>query len=784
MKIKKVLSSYELSLLHRYFNAANYLSVGQLYLLDNPLLTRPLEDSDIKSNVNGYWGTVPGQNFIWTHLNRIINRYDLNMIYVSGPSHGGNSQIANTYLEGSYTEIYPEITRDLEGLKKLFRQFSFPGGVSNYSGAEVPGSLHEGIEQGYSLAHAFGAVLDNYDLIAAVCVGDGEAETGTLSASWNINRFINPSKDGTVLPILHLNGYKAENPSIFGRMTNKEVKMYFKGLGWKPIIVEGREEFSMHEKMARAMDECVKEIQKIKDHYGEEYDEYYIPRWPMIVLRTPNGWTGPKLVEEKVIEDTFRAHQIPVRIDSNHPNNLRILETWLRNYHPEKIWNDDGTLKEDLLKVMPNGSKRMGANSVTNGGLLYEELVMPDLKEYIVNSARGDTSLRDSNTLSNYLRDVIKNNPLSFRAFGVDELLFSRLSHIFEVTNRQWVDEIITTDDFLSKDGRVIDSYLSESFCEAALEGYLLSGRQGLFYSSEEHVRIILSMIVGYSKWLNKCKILEWRKDLASLNHLIVTGTWNKYGNDYSNQDPAYLNYLVTNNSDNVKIYLPSDSNSLLCCFDNILETKNNINIVLASKNAQKQWLTFEEAKEQFNMGISKWEFASSDDEKTDLVFASCGSVPTEEMMAAVTLLRKYYPNLKIRVVNVLDLMKLDSRNLSNEEFEKIFTNDKHVIFAFYGYPSLINGLIHDRANNKRFHIHGYQEKTSITTSFGIRVLNELDRYHLVMDALNYVDVEDKDKLIDYCNNMLEKSDKHILKYGIDMDEIINWEPDKTWKDK
>ena len=782
MKIKKVLSNYELNLLHKYFNAANYLSVGQLYLLDNPLLDRALEYSDIKTNIVGYWGTVPGQNFIWTHLNRIINRYDLNMIYVSGASHGGNSQIANTYLDGTYSEVYPEVTRDLEGLKKLFKQFSFPGGVSNYAGAEVPGAIQEGVEQGYSLAHAFGAVLDNHDLIAAVCVGDGEAETGTLSASWNINRFINPSKDGTVLPILHLNGYKVENPSIFGRMTNKEVKMYFKGLGWKPIIVEGKEEYSMHEKMARAMDDCIKEIQKIKEYYGEEYDEYYIPRWPMIVLRTPSGWTGPKLVEEKVIEGTFRAHQIPVRVDSKHPNNLQILETWLRNYHPENIWNSDGTLKDDLLKFIPSNSKRMGANLVTNGGLILKDLVLPELKEYKIDNVKGETSLRDTNTLSSYLRDVVKNNRLNFRAFGVDEILSSRLSHIFDVTNRQWVDEIITTDDFLSKDGRVIDSYLSETFCEAALEGYLISGRHGFYYSSEEYFRIILSMIVGHSKWLNKCKSLEWRKEFASLNYLVTVGTWYQSGNYYSNQDPSYLNSLATLGSNNVNIYLPSDSNTLITCFNSVLNTKNKINVVLASKNIGKQWLTLEEAEEHFNKGISRWEFASNDDDKTDIVFASCGSIPTEEMMAAITILRMYCTGLKIRVVNVLDLMKLSSNGLSDEEFEKIFTKDKPVIFAFHGYSSLIYELIHNRGHIDRFHIHGYQDKSSITSSFGIRVLNELDRYHLVMDALNYVDVSDKDKIIDYCNSMLKKSDKYIKEYGIDMEEIVNWVYEKDIK--
>ena len=782
MKIKKVLSNFELDLLHRYFNAANYLSVGQLYLNDNPLLTRPLEYSDVKSNITGYWGTVPGQNFIWTHLNRIICRYDLNMIYISGSSHGGNSQISNTYLEGSYSEVYPEITRDLDGLKKLFKQFSFPGGVSNYAGAEVPGSIQEGAEQGYSLAHAFGAVLDNYDLIAAVCVGDGEAETGTLSASWNINRFINPSKDGTVLPILHLNGYKVENPTIFGRMTNKEVKMYFKGLGWKPIIVEGKEEYSMHEKMARAMDECVREIQKIKENYGDEYDEYYIPRWPMIVLRTPNGWTGPKLVEEKVIEGTFRAHRIPMHIDNKHPNNLQILENWLKNYHPENIWNDDGTLKEELLMIIPSNSRRMGASLVTNGGLILNDLVLPNLKEYIVDVVKGETALRDTNTLSNYLRDVIKNNPLNFRAFGVDELLSSRLNHIFEVTNRQWVDEVITTDDFLSKNGRIIDSYLSEHFCEAALEGYLLSGRHGFYYSSEEYVRTILSMILGHSKWLNKCKSLEWRKEIASLNYLVTAGTWNQDGNDYSNQDPNYLNYLVTNCSNNINVYFPCDSNTLLSCFNNLLESKNKINVVLASRNIGRQWLTIEEAKEHFNKGISKWDFASNDDDKLDIVFASCGSVATEETMASVTLLRKYYPDLKIRVINVLDLLKLDSNGLNDQEFEQLFSKDKPIIFNFHGYSSLIYGLIHNRINKDKFHIHGYQEKTSITTSFGIRTLNEVDRYHLVLDALNYIKVDDKDKLIDYCNSMLAKNDKYIEEYGKDLDEIVNWEYEKDIK--
>ena len=782
----KKLTKYELELIHKYFNAANYLSVGQLYLLDNPLLTRPLELSDIKRKLVGHWGTVPGQNFIWAHCNRVINKYDLNMIYLSGPGHGGNSQIANTYLEGSYTEVYPKITRDLDGLKKLFKQFSFPGGVPSHDAPETPGSIHEGGELGYSLAHAFGAILDNSDLIATVCVGDGEAETGPLATSWNINRFINPVKDGAVLPILHLNGYKIANPTIFGRMSEKELKMYFSGLGWNPIYVEGEDEFILHEKMAEAMDAAIKGINKIKNEFSRNRDNS-IPRWPMIILRTPKGWTGPKIVDEQRVEGTFRAHQIPMPVDSDHLDNLKVLENWLKSYHPEEIWNEEGILNEELSLVMPKGKRRMGANPVTNGGLLLKELNVPDFKSYGIEVEKGKTVSEDTRVLSAYLRDIIRDNPDNFRIFGPDEALSNRLSHVFEITNRQWLDEIINTDDYLSREGRVIDSYLSEHFCEGALEGYILTGRHGFFHSYEAFIRIVDSMVSQHAKWLKICNGLEWRKEIASLNFLLSSHVWQQDHNGFTHQDPGFLNHLVTKKADTVRMYLPPDTNTLLSCFDHCLRTKNYINVVIASKHPSKQWLSMEEAVEHCTKGIGKWDFCSNDNGKPDIVLAGCGDVPTLEVVAAYTILRKFYPNLKIRVVNVVDLMKLESNTshphgLTNEEFYKLFPKNKHCIFAFHGYPSLIHQLIYKRENSENFHVHGYKEEGTITTAFDMRVQNHIDRYHLVMDALNYLDLDKKEELNNYCKSMLDKHYDFIREYGKDIDEVTSWDFEESMK--
>ena len=785
--MNNVITDLEIKKIDMYFRAANYLSAGQLYLLNNPLLRYPLKITDIKRNIVGHWGTVPGQNFIYIHLNRIIKKYDLNMIYLSGPGHGGNSQIANTYLEGSYTEVYPDITKDYEGLKKLFKQFSFPGGVPSHDAPETPGSIHEGGELGYSLAHAFGAVLDNPTLIAATVVGDGEAETGPLATSWNINRFMNPKKDGTVLPILHLNGYKIANPTIYGRMTNKEIKMYFKGLGWNPIIVEGKEAYSMHEKMAKALEYALKEINKIKDNYDDK--NYSIPRWPMIVLRTPKGWTGPKVVEGKKIEGTFRAHQIPMAVDADHLGNLKLLETWLKSYHPEKIWNEDGSLKEIITDFVPTGNNRMGSNPVTNGGLLLKDLVLPDFRDYKIYVEKGRTESEDTRVLSSYLRDVVKNNPDNFRIFGPDEALSNRLSHVFEVTNRQWLDEIIPSDDFLSRSGQVIDSYLSEHFCEGALEGYILTGRHGFFHSYEAFIRIVDSMVSQHAKWLKICNGLPWRKEIASLNFLLSSHVWQQDHNGFTHQDPGFLNHLVTKKADTVRMYLPFDTNSLLSCFDHCIKSKNYINVVIASKHPSKQWLNMDEAVAHCTKGIGRFDFASNDtkNDKADIIMACCGDVPTLETIAATTLLRKYYPSLRIKVVNIVDLMKLESNTkhphgLNDEDFYELFLKDKHVIFAFHGYPSLIHQLIYKRENSENFHVHGYKEEGTITTAFDMRVQNHLDRYHLVIDALRYLELENKDELVNYCEDMLKKHHDYIREYGKDIEEVTSWDFEEAMK--
>ena len=769
----------ELVLVNRYFNAANYLSVAQLYLLDNPLLERPLDLKDIKYKLVGHWGTVPGQNFIWAHLNRLIVKYDLNMIYLSGPGHGGNSQIANTYLEGSYTEVYPDVTMDKKGLKKLFKQFSFPGGVPSHDAPETPGSIHEGGELGYSLAHAFGAVLDNPDLIAACVVGDGEAETGPLATSWNYNKFLNPSKDGAVLPIFHINGYKIANPTVFGRMSDKELIMYFKGLGYYPIIVEENTINKYHLAMANALEDALDIIDKIKSRSFK--DEETIPAWPVIVLKTPKGWTGPKEVDGKKIEGSFRAHQIPMAVDADHYDNLKKLEDWLKSYKPEEIWNNDGTLKKELLKVIPKGNRRMGSNPVTNAGLVMKELRLPDFSTYNVEIPfPGSVMKEDTRELSKYIKDVILLNPNNFRIFGPDEALSNRLSYMFEVTNRQWQDEIYDYDEFLCKSGRVIDSLLSEHFDEGALEGYILTGRHGFMNSYEAFIRIVDSMVSQHAKWIKVCNGLEWRKDIPSLNYLLTSHVWQQDHNGFTHQDPGFLNHLVTKKADTVRMYLPPDTNCLLSCFDHCLRTKNYINVVIASKHPSRQWLNMEEAKEHCKNGIGIFEWASTKG-KPDVVMASCGDVPTLESIAAATIVRKNFPNLKVRVVNIVDLMKLQSNKkhphgLTDEEFTKYFPEGVPVIFAFHGYPSLIHQLIYDRVQDDDFHVHGYTEEGTITTAFDMRVQNHLDRFHLVMDALRYLkNIKGKDDVFSYCNLKLSEHDKYIREYGKDLDEIENW---------
>ncbi len=764
-----MLNKRELNIINRYFNAANYLSVAQLYLLDNPLLERPLEITDIKKKIVGHFGTVPGQNFIYTHLNRIIKKYDLNMIYISGPGHGGNFLVSNTYLEGSYSEIYPEITEDKEGLKKLFKQFSFPGGISSHCAPEDPGSIHEGGELGYSLAHAFGAVLDNPDLIATCVVGDGEAETGPLAASWHLNKIINKKNDGVVLPILHLNGYKISNPTILSRISDDELINLFKGYGYEPFIVNGEDQIKMHELMAETLDIVVKKIKNIKSEKNNER-----PIYPMIILKTPKGWTGPKIVNGNMVENSFRSHQVPLIVDEKHLENIRPLENWLRSYKIDEFFDKDGKLLSDIREWLPKGDRRMGSNPNTNGGLLLKELNLPDFKNYMIDFNKPSTIVcQDMMELGNYLRDVVKNNFNNFKIFSPDEALSNRLNHVFEVTNREFNGLKYEYDEYIDINGRVIDSVLSEHICEGMLEGYLLTGRHGLFTSYEAFIRIVDSMASQHAKWLKVTKELPWRKDISSLNILLTSHIWQQDHNGYTHQDPGFLNHMVTKKSDISRIYLPPDTNCLLSTVDHCLKTKNYINVIVASKHPRMQWFNKEDALSLCEKGIDIIKFAS--DDNPDVILVASGDTPTLEVFAATKLLKEYL-DINVRVVNVVDLMKLQSNlkhphGLTNEEYNSIFTVDKPIIFAFHGYPNLIHELTYDR-ENRNLHVHGYKEEGTITTPFDMRVQNELDRYHIALDVLRYVEVENEDNLREYCNEMLQKHHDYIREYGIDMPEV------------
>ena len=780
----RVLSDRELRNINDYFNAANYLSACQLYLLDNPLLERPLKRSDIKSNIVGHWGTVPGQNFIYTHLNRVINKYDLNMIYISGPGHGGNALVSHAYLEGTYSEVYPNITQDREGLKKLFKQFSFPGGVSSHVSPEVPGSINEGGELGYSLSHAFGAVLDNPTLIASCVIGDGEAETGPLSTSWHLNKFLNPLTDGVVLPILHLNGFKISSPTVLSRISPTELDNYLKGCGWEPYYVDGNDPELLHEIMAKTLDEIIEKIQRIKVEVKNT--KIKRPMWPMIVLKTPKGWTGPKEVNDKKIEGTFRSHQVPIVI--NDDEDVKLLENWLRSYHPEKLFDEEGKLIESLKLLAPTSNRRMSANPNANGGKLLKELRVPDFKDYQVEvKTPGDTIKQDMIELGKYIRDLIKLNEedRNFRVFGPDEALSNRLNSIFEETNRQWINKTYESDEYLSPDGRVLDSYLSEHFCEGALEGYLLTGRHGFIHSYEAFSRIIDSMVSQHAKWLKVTKELPWREDISSLNILLTSHTWQQDHNGYTHQDPGMLNHLVTKKPDIVRMYLPADANCLISCFDHVIKTKNYVNVIVASKHPRYQWLSMDEAIKHCTKGIGIWEFASTDEGKNpDIVFACAGDTPTLETLAAVQILNENFPKLKIRVVNVVDLMRLVSNDkhphgLTDEDYDAIFTKNKPIIFNFHGYPSLIHQLTYNR-KNQNIHVHGYQEEGTITTSFDMRVQNKIDRFNLVIDALKYLPkLEDKSSsLTEWCKNKLVEHKEYIKEYGKDMPIITDWK----WK--
>ena len=783
----KQINENEVNKLDEYFRAANYLSACQLYLLDNPLLERPLKITDIKSTIVGHWGTVPGQNFIYLHLNRIIRENDLNMIYISGPGHGGNAMVANAYLEGTYSEVYPNITEDKEGLKKLFKQFSFPGGISSHVAPETPGSINEGGELGYSLSHAFGAVLDNPDLIAACVVGDGEAETGPLATSWNLNKFLNPKTDGVVLPILHLNGFKIANPTVLSRISSEELDNYFRGLGWDPYYVEGTDTKQMHVKMAEALDEIVLKIKKIKSD-AKANDKIRRPMWPMLILRTPKGWTGPRVVEGKQIEGTFRAHQVPIAINSSNDKNLEILEHWLKSYKPEELFDEDGNFRSDLKKLAPQGYRRMSANIHANGGKLLKDLRKPDFKDYAVKfDKHGSIIAQDMIELGKYVRDVIKLNEdeKNFRIFGPDEALSNRLNAIFEETDRQWVNKTYDNDEYLDVNGRVIDSYLSEHFCEGALEGYLLTGRHGFIHSYEAFARIIDSMVSQHAKWLKVTKELSWREDISSLNIILSSHIWQQDHNGYTHQDPGFLNHLVTKKADIVRMYLPPDANCLISCFDHVISTKNYINVIVASKHPRYQWLTMDEAIKHCTKGIGIWPWASNDEGKEpDVVLACAGDTPTLEVLAATSILNDKFPKLKVRVVNVVDLMRLESNNkhphgLTDEDYDAIFTKNKPIIFAFHGYPSLIHQLTYNR-HNKNIHVHGYMEEGTITTPFDMRVQNKIDRFNLVIDVLKYVKLGDKSsELIEWCKDKLVEHNEYIREYGKDMDIVTKWKWEK-----
>lgn len=783
---KKPLTEEYLKKMDAYWRATNYLGAAQLYLLDNPLLRRKLSYDDIKKKIVGHWGTVPGQNFVYVHLNRVIKKFDLDMILISGPGHGGNFFVANSYLEGTYSEVYPNISQDIGGLKKLCKQFSFPGGISSHVAPETPGSINEGGELGYSLAHAFGSVFDNPGVITACIVGDGEAETGPLATSWHSNKFLDPVHDGAVLPILHLNGYKIANPTVFARMSHEEIEMFFKGCGWHPYFVEGSDPMSMHKLMAQTLDKCIKTILKIQNaaRTGKEVKD----KWPMIVLRTPKGWTGPKEVDGKQIEGIFRAHQVPIPMDK--PEHLEMLESWLKSYRPEELFDESGRLIPELRELAPTGNHRISANPHTNGGLLLRDLRLPDFKKYALEiGERGSKVAQDMTELGAYVRDIFKLNDQTrnFRIFGPDEALSNRLNHVFEYERRDWNSNILPNDEYLSHDGRVMDSYLSEHMCEGWLEGYLLTGRHGFFHTYEAFARVIDSMVSQHAKWLKVSNELTWRADIASLNIILASHVWQQDHNGFTHQDPGFIDHVVNKKADIVRVYLPFDANSLICCFDHCVQTKNYVNVIVASKHPRPQWLTMEEAVKHCTYGLGIWDWASSDEgSEPDVVLACAGETPTLEALAAVTILRKELPDVKIRFVNVVDLMKLvesteHKHGLTDIEYDSIFTKDKPIIFAYHGYPSLIRELTYKRFN-RNLSVHGYNEEGTITTPFDMRVQNEIDRYHLVMDIVNhlpqlgnkgaYVLQKMRDTLVYHKN--------YIHEYGLDIEEVRNWK----WTDK
>ena len=786
-EVKETLSPSMLQKINAYWRAANYLSVGQIYLYANPLLKEPLKLEHVKPLVVGHWGTTPGQNFIYVHLNRVIKKYDLDMFYIAGPGHGGPAIVGNVYLEGTWSDVYPNVTQDEAGLKKLFTQFSFPGGISSHVAPTTPGSIHEGGELGYSLSHAFGAAFDNPGLIVACVVGDGEAETGPLATAWQSNKLLNPITDGVVLPILHLNGWKISNPTILARIEDDELEQFFNGCGWDPHFVEGDDPETMHQLMASTLDEVIEEIHNIQENARNNNDNMR-PRWPMIVLKSPKGWTGPEVVDGLQIEGTFRAHQVPLLVDEDHPDHVALLESWMKSYKAEELFDENGTLIPELKELAPKGNRRMGSNLHANGGILLKDLQMPDFHDHAVHvPSPGAVKAQDTMILGKFLRDVAKlnNDKHNFRVFGPDETLSNLLGAIFETTNRQWDDATGKYDEFLAPTGQVVDSMLSEHQCEGFLEGYLLTGRHGLFNSYEAFIRIIDSMFSQHAKWLKVCLELPWRRKISSLNYLLASHVWQQDHNGFTHQDPGFLDHVINKKADVVRVYLPADANCLLSVFDHCLRSRNYVNVVVAGKHALPQWLTMDQAVVHCTEGIGIWQWASNDQgSEPDVVMACCGDTPTLELLAAVSILREHLPEVKVRVINVVDLMKLQPHTehphgLSEWDYDSLFTKDKHIIFNFHGYPWLVHRLTY-RRTNQNLHVRGYKEEGTITTPFDLRVQNDIDRFHLVIDVIDrlpnlgskgaYLKQQLQDKLIEH---------KHYVhRYGKDLPEILNWK----WK--
>ncbi|ELB14474.1 phosphoketolase [Enterococcus faecium] len=769
-----------------WWRAANYLSVGQLYLKDNPLLRRTLKPEDVKKHPIGHWGTIPGQNFIYVHLNRVINKYDLNMFYIEGPGHGGQVMVSNAYLDGSYTEIYPEVTEDETGMQKLFKRFSFPGGIASHAAPETPGSIHEGGELGYSLSHAVGAVLDNPEVISAVVIGDGEAETGPLAGSWFSNVFINPVIDGAVLPILHLNGAKIANPTILARKSDGELANYFNGLGWEPFFIEGNDPEKLNPVMAEKMDQAIEKIKSIqKEARLKTATDVVMPKWPVLIVRTPKGWTGPKEWDGEPIEGTFRAHQVPIPVDQEHMDHADALLRWLKSYEPEKLFDAQGRILEEIREIAPTGDQRMAKNPITNGGIDPKPLIMPDWKKYTLQFEKpGSIKAEDMTELGKFVREIIEKNPENFRIFGPDETKSNRLNQVFKTTNRQWMEKIEPeNDEWLSPSGRVIDSQLSEHQDEGFLEGYVLTGRHGFFASYESFLRVVDSMLTQHFKWMRKSHDLSWRNDYPSLNLIASSTVFQQDHNGYSHQDPGILTHLAEKKAEFIREYLPADANTLLAVMDKAFHSSEKINLIISSKHPRAQFYSAEEAAVLVNEGLKIIDWASTaKEEEPELVIAAAGTESNLEALAAATLLLEEFPKLKIRFINVVDLLKLrhpsqDPRGLSDEEFDQYFTKDKPILFAFHGYETLVRTIFFDR-HNHHLMIHGYKENGDITTPFDMRVVNELDRYHLAKDAALKIKGSQAEDFAEKMDQKLQEHQNYIRENGIDLPEVLDWK----WK--